>query len=66
MMGALLWWGTGDLADWLAMAARERVLRLTFYIVMGMAVYVAGLLALGVRPRQFLLKKVAGKTDAHE
>ena len=66
MMGALLWWGTGDLADWLAMAARERILRLTFYIVMGMAVYVAGLLALGVRPRQFLLKKVAGKTDAHE
>ncbi len=66
MMGVLLWWGTGELADWLVMPTHVRILRLTFYIVIGMAVYVAGLLALGVRPRQFLLKKVAGKTDTHE
>lgn len=66
IMGALLWWGAGELASWFAMSTSERILRLTFYIVMGMAVYVVGLLALGVRPQQFLLKKVAGKMDAHE
>ena len=66
VMGGLLWWGVGDLTEWFAMATHERILRLSFYILIGMTVYVASLLALGVRPRQLLLKKVAGGTSAHD
>lgn len=65
-MGGVLWWGAGDLTEWFTMATRERVLRLSFYILIGMAVYVAGLLVLGVRPRQLLLKKVTRGTSAHD
>ncbi len=66
VMAGLLWWGAGDLTDWFAMATRERILRLSFYILIGVAVYIVGLWALGVRPRQLLLKKVAGRTSAHD
>ena len=66
VMAGLLWWMAGDLTDWFAMATRERILRLTFCILTGMAVYIAGLLVLGIRPRQLLLKKVAGRTSTHD
>jgi putative peptidoglycan lipid II flippase len=66
VMGGVLWWGVGELTEWFAMATRERILRLSFYILIGMAVYIASLLALGVRPRQLLLKKVTRGTSAHD
>lgn len=66
VMGGLLWWGAGDLTDWFAMTTHERILRLAFYILIGMAVYITSLLALGVRPRQLLLQKVDGRRSEHD
>lgn len=43
--------GVGDLSVWLAWSSTERVLRLVFWILVGVAVYGLALLALGVRPR---------------
>jgi putative peptidoglycan lipid II flippase len=66
LMGGLLWWGAGDLAGWLAQSSHVRVARLSFYVLAGMAVYGLALLVFGIRPRQFLLKKVTGQVDADE
>jgi putative peptidoglycan lipid II flippase len=49
-MAALLIAFTGSLAEWLAMGAMERALRLATLIAVGALVYGATLLALGVRP----------------
>jgi len=51
LMGLLLWYGTGDLADWLEAGARERVLHLAWLVAGGGAVYLAGIILAGIRPR---------------
>lgn len=56
-MAALLWWGAGILDGWLAADVWQRVGRLTFWVIIGMLVYGLGILALGIRPRELLLKK---------
>jgi putative peptidoglycan lipid II flippase len=55
-MGALLWWGTGDLGEWLAAGLWERVWRLSAWVIIGLVVYVAMLFALGIRPQALLLR----------
>lgn len=49
-MAAALWLAAGPLDAWLAAAWHARALRLSGCIVLGMAVYLAALLALGLRP----------------
>ncbi len=60
VMGAVLWWGAGDVTSWLQARALERVARLAFWVVAGMLVYTVMLLLLGIRPRQLVLHKADG------
>ncbi len=53
-MGAVLWWGMGDLQHWLTMARTSRLLQLLGWVVVGAAVYLLVLLAAGLRPRQLI------------
>lgn len=52
-MSVALWMTTGATAEWLSASATQRVLRLTWVIVCGAAVYFATLWALGFRLRDF-------------
>jgi putative peptidoglycan lipid II flippase len=62
-MAAVLAWGAGDAQSWLAAPAWTRVGRLTFWVIVGMLIYLIGLLAAGVRPRMLLLKPAAAGRD---
>jgi putative peptidoglycan lipid II flippase len=50
-MGALLVWGTPELAEWIAAARWDRVIWLAAAILFGAVVYFAVLTAAGMRPR---------------
>lgn len=56
IMGTLLWWGVGDLQGWLDDDLLQRIFRLIIWVGAGILVYVLGILLVGVRPRQLLLK----------
>lgn len=56
-MAALLWWLTGDLAEWMDWPLRQRAMQLTLEVIAGSVAYLGVLLALGIRPRDFLLRK---------
>jgi putative peptidoglycan lipid II flippase len=57
-MAVLLWLGSGELDQWLALSPAERVLRLGAWILAGALGYALALLALGIRPRH-LRERVA-------
>jgi len=50
-MSVFLWYGAGDLADWVNVGGRQRLLQLSWLVSCGVLVYLLSLLALGVRPR---------------
>ncbi len=54
-MGAVLWWGTGNLGDWMAWSVWVRGLHLLFWIVVGIGIYFATLTLSGVRVRAILV-----------
>ncbi|MFW5454894.1 murein biosynthesis integral membrane protein MurJ [Thioalkalivibrio sulfidiphilus] len=56
VMSLALWFATPTLEDWGQWPAMDRVIRLLGLIALGSAAYGATLLALGVRPRQFLMR----------
>jgi putative peptidoglycan lipid II flippase len=60
VMGAVLYWGTGEIDSWLAMSALQRAYRLSIWVIAGAAVYLLTVMAFGVRLAQLLLKKVEG------
>lgn len=60
VMGALLWWGAGDLDVWVASGGWERITRLAFWVIAGIMVYGVTILALGLRPSQLLIRREAG------
>jgi len=51
IMSVFLWYGAGDLADWVNVGGRQRLLQLSWLVSCGVLVYLLSLLALGVRPR---------------
>lgn len=51
LMGAVLWWGAGDLSGWLEATARERLLHLSWLVIVGLLVYLGSITAVGIRPR---------------
>lgn len=55
-MATVLIWGAGDSNPWLNGSTWERVWRLSLWIGAAAAVYVAVILASGIRPRQLLYK----------
>ncbi len=50
LMGALLWWLSGDLIEWVAMSTWERVGRLSALVAAGALVYFIASFATGLRP----------------
>lgn len=56
LMCAFLWWGRDGLAEWFALSAVERAWQLGWLVAGAVALYVAALLLLGIRPRQLLGK----------
>jgi len=56
IMSLALWFATPTLETWGQWSAMDRVMRLMGLIALGAAAYGATLLALGVRPRQFLMR----------
>jgi putative peptidoglycan lipid II flippase len=60
VMAATLWMAAGPLDAWLAASWRWRSLQLTGCIALGLAVYLATALALGLRPRH--LRQARGAT----
>jgi putative peptidoglycan lipid II flippase len=60
-MGALLYWGTGDLGRWLQAPAWTRAGWLLFWVAAGLLVYLAATIAMGLRPSQLLLRRGSEK-----
>jgi putative peptidoglycan lipid II flippase len=53
LMGALLWWGTGDIGEWLSSQGMARIWRLAGLIASAILVYFLSLFLLGARPSHF-------------
>ncbi len=53
VMGAVLYWGVGDLQSWIGVPVMDKVWRLLLWIVLGACSYFAMLAMLGIRPRHF-------------
>ena len=56
IMGIALWWHSPSHVVWLDYGIVERVFRLLGYVIAGVAIYVASLLALGIRIHQLMRK----------
>lgn len=58
LMALVLGWGAGDMPGWIAAGVFGRVLQLGLWISVGILVYIAGMLILGARPKDFLLRRI--------
>ena len=54
IMGAVLWWHSPSLSIWFDFGIVERVARLLGYVVAGAVIYLASLLALGIKIHQLI------------
>ncbi len=54
VLGLMLWWGVGELAQWIEWSGLERVWRLTGWIVAGALLYFVTLALVGVRLHMFM------------
>lgn len=57
LMAAAVYWAGGSLDQWLGASMWGRVFRLSLCVTMGAATYFIVVLALGIRPRHFVLNK---------
>ncbi len=57
LMALVLWYGSGEIGQWFAMSAADRLVRLLTWIAVGIGVYFGVLLLSGVRPHQLLPRK---------
>jgi putative peptidoglycan lipid II flippase len=55
VMGLLLWWGVGRIDGWIASGTSERIVKLAFWVIAGIVIYVMTIFALGLRPAQLVL-----------
>lgn len=51
-MGVVVWWFSGDLDSWIAMARMERIMQLAMYIIVGMVTFAVTLVMTGFNPMQ--------------
>ena len=58
LMALVLGWGAGDMPGWIAAGVFLRVVQLGLWISVGILVYIASMLMLGARPRDFLLRSI--------
>lgn len=56
-MGLVLWFGSGDLAQWTSASARERLWHLTWLVAGGGGSYLLAVLTVGIRPRHLLSRR---------
>jgi putative peptidoglycan lipid II flippase len=54
IMGVVLWYGAGDLSDWLTASAGDRLFHLGWLIALGSVTYLAAVIAVGIRPQHLL------------
>lgn len=59
IMGLILWWDASDGTAWLTAGAVERVVRLAFWVAVGITIYLATLWLMGVRFKELLLRPQA-------
>ena len=64
LMAALLWWGAGDLAEWLARDALARAGHLLAWVAAGATLYFGLLFASGLRPADLLSALATPRDDA--
>jgi len=55
-MAVVLWFGSGDLQNWLQWGLMKRAVELTLWVVAGGLVYFGVLFVVGLRPRQLMIK----------
>jgi putative peptidoglycan lipid II flippase len=55
LMGAWLWYGAGELSDWINHPGLWRVTHLAFLLSTATAIYFGGLFLAGIRPRDILI-----------
>ena len=58
-MGSVLFWAMGASDTWLTLTALDKIRRLSLLVLLGIAVYFLTLLALGLRPRDFVKRGAA-------
>ena len=58
LMALVLGWGAGDMPGWIALSVLGRVGQLGLWIIVGVLVYIASMLILGARPKDFLLRSI--------
>ena len=63
VMGLAMTWGAGELSLWTDAGVPARILRLGILVAVGVVVYIAGILLLGVRPRELVLRRVQVGTN---
>ncbi|MFQ5936172.1 MAG: murein biosynthesis integral membrane protein MurJ [Acidiferrobacterales bacterium] len=57
VMALVLALGIGDASGWAEAAVSARILRLAIFVALGIVVYVAAILVLGLRPRELVLRR---------
>ena len=60
VMSLFLWYGAGDLSDWVHARSRERLLHLSWLVLGGALVYVVVIIAAGIRPRHLTAAPLEG------
>lgn len=63
-MGLWLWFGSGDLEQWIAQHAMWRVSHLAFLLISAGLIYLASLWLAGIRPQDLLIPQAELATDA--
>lgn len=63
VMGLAIAWGAGELSLWTGAGVPARILRLSILVGVGVVVYIAAILLLGVRPRELVLRRAQVGTD---
>jgi len=56
-MVTVIWWGAGELSQWLEWSWYERAVQLFLWVTVGAIVYFIALLLMGIHPKQLLKQK---------
>jgi putative peptidoglycan lipid II flippase len=57
VIAILLFWGVGETSTWLEAGVRDRILRLSFWIIASILLYTGFLFMMGIKPRHLLLRQ---------
>ncbi|MBI3560313.1 MAG: murein biosynthesis integral membrane protein MurJ [Gammaproteobacteria bacterium] len=60
VMGLVLWLGSGELQTWITAHTLTRAWKTLLWVGIGLGVYLVGIMAVGIRPRQLLLARSEG------